>query len=114
VNWITSNLGTGSRHEKLDRNLVVIDVSDLVEGSGNSIQELRNTILLAAQRINANQRVVICCDKGIVRSNCIAFGVLISLDYLPNRALQLMVKQNIDVNALNLDLLNDILKSVKE
>ncbi|NVM21083.1 MAG: NAD-dependent epimerase/dehydratase family protein [Desulfobacterales bacterium] len=78
IRWITSDLGTAPC-EKLGNvspGVHIIDVRDLVDKAGNTACQIRDKIQKAVELLDAGQRVIICCDHGISRSNAIAAGVL--------------------------------------
>ncbi|WXG47430.1 MAG: hypothetical protein WED05_12350 [Candidatus Atabeyarchaeum deiterrae] len=110
VVWLKDNLGTASYAEKLDENGVqVIEVRDLVEGKGNDRRILKERMLQCIREIKAGRKVVIRCDKGIVRSNTLAIGVLTYLGLTLEEAIKL-VSRKMGAQAINLELLNDIME----
>lgn len=77
VRWITDNLGTGPFNKiSDDKKIKILDVRNFVDKSGNSPELLKKTINNAVSLLQAGNKVVICCDYGISRSNAIAAGVL--------------------------------------
>lgn len=77
IHWITENLGTGA-WEKVEKkpNLCIIDVRDLVDKSGNLPLVVKSKIDEAITQLQKGEKVVICCDYGMSRSNAVAAGVL--------------------------------------
>lgn len=77
VRWITPFLGTSSASADLsEQDLTVIDVRDLVDKAGNGIDAILGKIKLGVKGLEKKERVVVCCDYGISRSNAIATGIL--------------------------------------
>jgi nucleoside-diphosphate-sugar epimerase len=86
IRWITPLLGTAPAEVALkDSNLFVIDVRELVDKAGNDLSTVKEKITDGARRLTLGERIVICCDYGISRSNAVAAGIVavhqnISLD----------------------------------
>jgi hypothetical protein len=77
ISWVTPSLGTAARDEVDEQvGLVIVDVRELVDKPGNSVGAVRALIGRAVEALRQGNRVVICCDYGISRSNAIAVGVL--------------------------------------
>lgn len=77
ISWITSLLGTGpfpASGETIDA--TVIDVRDLVDKAGNNWQTVLKKIELGATALGRGEKVVVCCDYGMSRSNAVAAGIL--------------------------------------
>ena len=76
INWIEENLGTSSYNfARSNDELCIIDVRDMVDKVGNFESVILDKINSAVLAINQGNKVVICCDYGISRSNGIAIGV---------------------------------------
>lgn len=79
IRWITPRLGTGPYSAVTgEANLSIIDVRDLVDKVGNSSKSIVAKIEQGVTALKNGQRVVICCDYGISRSNAIAAGIIAS------------------------------------
>lgn len=77
VRWITETLGTAPALAVIGANAFdVIDVRDLVDKSGNRADTVRTKIDQGLASLRAGNKVVVCCDYGISRSNAIAAGIL--------------------------------------
>ncbi len=77
IYWVTPSLGTAARDEVGDESgLVIVDVRELVDQPGNSVDAVQALIGRAVEALRHGDRVVICCDYGISRSNAVAAGVL--------------------------------------
>jgi len=119
VTWLTERVGVASRHEGLssDFNVRVIDVSDLVETGGNDPGRLREKLKdaqneLALEYMTGYQprRVIVVCDKGIVRSSMFALTLLVETGVKPEDALAKVVEK-VGSQAINLDLMQDLQKA---
>ncbi|MDI7260210.1 MAG: NAD-dependent epimerase/dehydratase family protein [Thermodesulfobacteriota bacterium] len=77
IHWITEYLGTSS-WDQVDRSLDanLMDVRDLVDKSGNAPAAVKAKIDEALNYLRKGEKVVICCDYGMSRSNAIAAGIL--------------------------------------
>jgi nucleoside-diphosphate-sugar epimerase len=77
IRWITNELGTAPYDQVgTDPNFQIIDVRDLVDKRGNSDAIVKEKIGLAIAELKVGRKVVICCDRGMSRSNAIAAGIL--------------------------------------
>lgn len=77
IRWVTEALGTAPAGDpSITKELVVLDVRDLVDKAGNSAKTMREKIERGAACLQEGHRLVICCDYGISRSNAIAAGIL--------------------------------------
>jgi UDP-glucuronate decarboxylase len=77
IRWITEYLGTSAwEHANNIKDIYIVDVRDLVDKGGNQPQIVKSKIEVALTHLQQNEKVVICCDYGMSRSNAIAAGVL--------------------------------------
>ncbi|PKP78187.1 MAG: hypothetical protein CVT81_05415 [Alphaproteobacteria bacterium HGW-Alphaproteobacteria-3] len=86
VRWITPLLGTASASAIGDGDgdqYSIIDVRELVDRAGNDIPTLRRKINDGVNALQRGERVVVCCDHGISRSNSIAAGILSQAEHIP-------------------------------
>ncbi len=77
IRWITPLLGTGpfpAAGETIDA--TVVDVRDLVDKAGNKWQTVFKKIEQGAAALGRGEKVVVCCDYGMSRSNAVAAGIL--------------------------------------
>jgi len=80
VHWINEFLGTApAATARLKRGVVVLDVRDLVDKGGNDPERIWHKIAEGIEAIRRGERLVVCCDYGISRSNAIAAGILAKL-----------------------------------
>lgn len=54
----------------------VVDCRDMIDGSGNPLWIYEHKINLGISKIEAYNKVIVCCLAGISRSNSIAAGIL--------------------------------------
>src|SRR5687768_7634450 len=111
IRWITDRLGTASYYDYQEAGnptgTTLIDVRELIDREGNTNTLLVTKIQEAYKALQDGQKVVICCDKGISRSNAIALGVLIASGMPYEEALTCLVAK-VDIVDINLGLLHDI------
>ena len=106
MNWVTDSLGTASFYEQ-SGDFFVVDVRDLVDGKGNSGAMLKEKIMIAAEALDRNNKVVVCCDRGLSRSKAIAVGVLMHCGVSYEESLK-TVAAEVGAGAMNLDLLHEV------
>jgi len=84
IKWIMENLGTCAYGELTgSHEYFVVDVRDLVDKAGNSIGLIEGKIEEALKAAGRGEKVVLCCDMGISRSNAVAVGVYAVLKDVP-------------------------------
>ncbi len=103
LNWITDQLGTASSYEvevaAFPPNVAFIDVRELADKEGNPASVIRQKVASVAEALGKGQRVLICCDKGISRSNSIALGALLATGIPYDEALHLFHERGLkDIN----------------
>ena len=76
IRWITAQVGTSAWGDDVNSDTSPLDVRDLVDGSGNALQDVRAKIDEGVRVLASGQKVVVLCDYGISRSNAIAAGVI--------------------------------------
>jgi len=77
IRWITENLGTAAYEEVTQQsNIHIVDVRDMVDKTGNLANVARQKLEEALSHLNQGEKVIVCCDYGMSRSNAIAAGVL--------------------------------------
>lgn len=108
LNWITDQLGTASFYEAeaaaLPLNVALIDVRELADKEGNPEAVIRQKVASIMEALGKGQRVLICCDKGISRSNSIALGALLVMGIPYGDALHLFHERGLkDMNLALLD-----------
>lgn len=84
VKWIRPNIGTASYEDgAVCSGISIIDVRDIVDRRGNQALSVKEKIDEAVLRIKNGEKIVICCDYGMSRSNAIAVGVLVKVEGMP-------------------------------
>lgn len=113
IRWITDQLGTASYYdyERLDSiaDVQLVDVRELTDSEGNDPGQLLMFIDGAANQLRRGKRLVVCCDKGISRSNAIALGTLLATGMGYEQALRRLVEE-LGSTDIDLGLLKDICK----
>lgn len=116
ISWITDKLGTASYYyydsvrEKTDA--VAVDIRELADKEGNTASLTSEKIQIAIQRLQEGKKVIICCDRGISRSNAVAVGVLMVTGMPYEKALQLVIDKT-GASDINLGFLHDIRLSLQ-
>jgi UDP-glucuronate decarboxylase len=84
IRWITDKLGTSAwDYANSLPGLYIVDVRKLVDKHGNTVDSITPPIADAVMHLKRGEKVVICCDYGISRSNSIAAGVLSVYEQIP-------------------------------
>jgi len=77
ITWITPWLGTGPFGvDMVPKGVHCVDIRALVDKGGNRAESLSGYIHASLEALSKGNRVLICCDHGISRSNAIAAAVL--------------------------------------
>lgn len=114
IRWITEKLGTSSwefAHALPD--LHIVDVRDLVDKPGNESAAIRARIAEAVEGLARGEKVVICCDYGISRSNSIAAGVLAAAEKIPMEAAVQRVLTATGESEIKLEVLDAVWQAVE-
>jgi nucleoside-diphosphate-sugar epimerase/rhodanese-related sulfurtransferase len=81
IRWINPLLGTGPCTALDDAiNVTIIDVRDLVDKAGNENLPVFKKIEEGVAALKKGERVIVCCDYGMSRSNAVAAGILASFE----------------------------------
>ena len=95
IKWITDSIGTGA-FEKVQESssYVKIDVRDMVDKEGNSAQTIKQKLEVIQLELKQGNKVVVCCDYGMSRSNSIAVGAITQYLEVPfTEALKLVLEK---------------------
>jgi len=110
VRWISERIGTASFYDDLRLTEgpapYLLDVRELIDDEGNDPARLRMIIDQAVAQLRVRRRVLICCDKGISRSNAIAMGVLLGTGEPYSRVLKQLAGAG--ATEMNLGMLKEI------
>lgn len=109
ITWISSSIGTAPCRDITESDFKVVFVNDLLEGSGNDSAVLAERILACLKILKQNCKLVICCDRGIVRSNTFAAAILVKSGFTYRKAVR-SVTDKLGSDALNLDLFYDLVR----
>jgi UDP-glucuronate decarboxylase len=113
THWITEYLGTSAwGHIDQSSEICILDVRDLVDKDGNVPTVVKSKIDVALDRLQQGNKVVICCDYGMSRSNALAAGVLsaqqgISLEQAIRRVVSIT-----GVTSIKLEVLSAVRKAL--
>lgn len=108
IRWITPFLGTAPASSViLEPNQRLLDVRDLVDREGNSLDAVKTKIAEGLDGLRAGRTVIVGCDYGISRSNAVAAGLLsayrqISFDQAVRQVILATGEREIKLSPLNL------------
>jgi UDP-glucuronate decarboxylase len=107
IRWVTEHLGTAAWGGVVERaNVHIVDVRDLVDKEGNGPAAVRSKMDEAVKHLQTSEKVVICCDYGMSRSNALVAGVLalqdgISLDEAVRRVITATGEKSLKLEVLS-------------
>jgi UDP-glucuronate decarboxylase len=114
IRWITPSLGTGNFFQaKETPGIYILDVRDLVDKAGNPLEAVKGKIEEGCARLAAGEKVVVCCDYGISRSNAIAAGILARSKEIPFFDAVRQVMKALNEKSIKVEVLNVVLKAVE-
>jgi len=77
IHWISESLGSAAWDSfDVAPGTHILDVRDLLDRDGNSLPLVKSKINEGVACLQNGQKVVVCCDYGMSRSNSIAAGIL--------------------------------------
>jgi nucleoside-diphosphate-sugar epimerase len=77
IRWINNYIGTAAWNDVVSRtDIIILDVRNLVDKEGNDLVEIRKKIDEGLNILNFSDKIVVCCDFGMSRSNSIAAGII--------------------------------------
>lgn len=115
VNWLTDNIGTGAYLTvvKENENKIIVDVRDIVDKDGNTAESILCKIKEAQNILSLYQKVIICCDYGMSRSNSIAVAVIAEYLNIPlSEAVKSVIKK-VSIDGVKPEVLNSVFKALK-
>lgn len=86
----------------------ILDVRDLVDDYGNAVEEVRLRVLSGLDSLAAGKKLVVCCDRGISRSNAIAAGILARHQNIPFRDAILATISSTGEQSIKLGMLSSV------
>ena len=114
IRWITPTLGTSAWSTDLERGAYsVVDVRGLLDRRGNANPEILELVTEAQELLGAGQKVVICCDHGISRSNAIAAAVLARIEGIAYGSALLRVIESTGERQIKLEVADDIRAAIE-
>lgn len=82
IRWIDTTIGTAAFEDPDTAGLPILDVRGLVDGPANALLAIRERVETGLEMLRNLNRLVVCCDLGISRSNTIAAAILALRDGL--------------------------------
>jgi nucleoside-diphosphate-sugar epimerase len=95
IRWIDDTLGTAAFEDPATAGYDKLDVRELVDGSANKGDTLRERIATGLSMLDRVKQLVVCCDYGISRSNTIAAAILARRDGLSFDESIVLVQQRV-------------------
>jgi len=109
IRWITPLLGTAAASVIGDvPGIHIVDVRDLIDKEGNRADVLREKIGGGLALLSEGNKTVVCCDKGISRSNAVAAGILAAFEHIPFNDAVRRVLEATGETEINVDVINAI------
>lgn len=109
IRWISPLLGTAAARDIENvAGIVVVDVRDLVDKSGNRSDAIREKIRQGVDAVAQGQRTVVCCDYGMSRSNAVAAGIVVSAENITFDAALRRVQEATGETQIKLEPLNAV------
>jgi nucleoside-diphosphate-sugar epimerase len=115
MRWLTESIATAAFNdvkETLENNVVIVDVRDLVDKSGNDIIYINTKIDESVSILKTGKKIVICCDYGMSRSNSIAIGVIIKMTGIDFAESVNLVKNIVDENGIKIEMLDTVYRAL--
>lgn len=111
VKWLTDNVGTDSYNDGYpyckENRCICLDVRDLVDKRGNTHQSIAKKIEEGVKLLQQGNKVIVCCDYGMSRSNSLAVGIISKyknrrFDDVVKDVLEIIGEGNIKIEVLNM------------
>lgn len=116
MRWLTHEIGTAAYNDllklKLEGDVIVLDVRDLVDKSGNDIQYVILKINEGVDLLKNGKRIIVCCDYGMSRSNSIAAGVIVKFYNLSFSSAVQILKDKVDESGIKVEMLNTVYQAL--
>jgi UDP-glucuronate decarboxylase len=116
IRWITEHLGTAAFEDpevKLSAHCVV-DVRDMVDKGGNLPSLAKSKVDQAVSLLQNGNKVVVCCDYGMSRSNAIAVGVVALTESLSFSDAVRRVRSATNEQAIKIEVLGAVRESLAD
>lgn len=114
INWLTENIGTGAYLDIVDKfhDSPIVDVRDLVDKDGNTSKAILGKIDEALDILKSHNKVVICCDYGMSRSNSIAAGVISKYTGTPLSKVVQSILTKVSAEGVKVEVLNSVFEAL--
>lgn len=114
IRWITDQLGTAAWDKAQGvTGCALLDVRDMVDKSGNLPDEIRCKVEEGAAFLRRGERLIVCCDYGMSRSNAIAAGILAASTPMPFDAAVRQVCRATGETAIQLEVLATVRAAIE-
>jgi nucleoside-diphosphate-sugar epimerase len=116
LRWLTEDIATGAFEDVskmlLDNDVVIFDVRDLVDKSGNTSGYINQKINEALSLLKDKKKIIICCDYGMSRSNSLAAGIISQWKKLSFSDSVELLKKKIDGAGIKIEMLNTVYQAL--
>ena len=111
--WITEYLGTSAWDQvSQSEGIYLLDVRELVDKGGNEPKVVKSKIDEALAHLQNSEKVIVCCDYGMSRSNAIAAGILTLQENISIEEAILRVIAATGESAIKIEVLSAVRKSL--
>lgn len=115
IRWITDSLGTAKIGDAIPKKgLFVLDVRDLVDKAGNPTALVKSKIDVATTELKRGNKVVVCCDFGMSRSNAVAAGILSAFNDTPFDEVVRIVINSTGAEQIKVEVLSTVRDALEE
>lgn len=114
IRWISDSLGTSAFSTQRSDGRFIIDVRELLDRSGNSVEAVKRKVDEGVEALRDGQTVIVCCEQGVSRSNAVAAGILAVTDGIGFRAALEQVRTRTGEREIDLDVLRAVRVAVGE
>jgi UDP-glucuronate decarboxylase len=117
MRWISNHIATSAfadivEQYRADPSCYILDVRNLVDKLGNSQNEVLAKIHEGVAALTSHERLIVCCDYGMSRSNAIAIGILSLTEKLSFAEAVESARQKIDQEGLKVEMLHTVFEAL--
>jgi UDP-glucuronate decarboxylase len=116
MKWLTDDIATAAYSEvikiELGTNVVILDVRDLVDKSGNDLDYIISKVNFGLELLKGGCRIIVCCDYGMSRSNSIAVGIIVKFYNVSFSNAVDTIKSKVEESGVKVEMLNTVYKAL--
>ena len=115
IRWINKYIGTAAWETVVDLGeFPLLDVRNLVDKGGNTADEVREKIDEGLKILEKSDKLIVCCDFGMSRSNSVAAGIIaLKEKMLFYDAVNLVIEKT-DEKEIKIDFLDTVQKALAQ